>query len=233
MHVSLFTYSLTHLLTWTSMIVTIDGPAGAGKSSAARELARRLGFRFLDTGAMYRAVTWAAKERGLDLSDADGLARLVNDIRVELVGDRVLVDGRDVTKEIRTFEITTAIQYAADNPAVRAQLVEWQRAAANGHNVVTEGRDQGTVVFPQAECKIFLTADEDERARRRYRDLVGRGEKVSFDEVLSAQQTRDERDRNRPVGALVQADDAIQVSTNQRTPQEVVAQLEEIVRSKQ
>src|SRR5262245_25889752 len=181
------------------MIVTIDGPAGAGKSSAARELARRLGFRFLDTGAMYRAVTWAAKERGLDLTDADGLARLVRDIRVELVGDRVLVDGRDVTKEIRTFEITTAIQYAADNPAVRAQLVEWQRAAANNYDVVTEGRDQGTVVFPQAECKIFLTADEQERAERRYKDLVSKGESVTFDQVLSAQQTRDERDRSRPV----------------------------------
>jgi cytidylate kinase len=215
------------------MIVTIDGPAGAGKSSAARELARRLGFRFLDTGAMYRAVTWAAKVRGLDLADADALAQLAREIRVELAGDRVLVDGRDVTKEIRTFEITTAIQYAADNPAVRAQLVEWQRAAANSHDVVTEGRDQGTVVFPQAECKIFLTADEGERARRRYADLVARGEDVSFDEVLSAQQTRDERDRNRPVGALVKADDAIEVSTNQRSPQEVVAQLEEIVRSRQ
>jgi CMP/dCMP kinase len=213
------------------MIVTIDGPADAGKSSAARELARRLGFRFLDTGAMYRAVTWAAKQRGLNLADANALAQLVTDLRVELVGDRVLVDGRDVTREIRTFDITTAIQYAADNPAVRAQLVEWQRAAADDDNVVTEGRDQGTVVFPRAECKIFLTADEDERARRRYRDLVGRGENVSFDEVLSAQQTRDERDRNRPVGALVKAGDAIEVSTNERTPQEVVAELEQIVRS--
>jgi CMP/dCMP kinase len=215
------------------MIVTIDGPAGAGKSSAARELARRLGFRFLDTGAMYRAVTWAAMERGLDLADAESLARLARDMRVELVDDRVLVDGRDVTKEIRTFEITTAIQYAADNPAVRAQLVEWQRTAANNDNVVTEGRDQGTVVFPRAECKIFLTADEDERARRRFRDLVDRGEGVTFDEVLSAQQTRDERDRSRPVGALIKADDAIEVSTNRLSPQEVVAKLEEIVRTKQ
>src|SRR5262245_58938910 len=215
------------------MIVTIDGPAGAGKSSAARELASRLGFRFLDTGAMYRAVTWAAKQRGLDLADAEGLAELARGMRVELVDDRVLVDGRDVTKEIRTFEITTAIQYAADNPAVRAQLVEWQRTAANSHNVVTEGRDQGSVVFPRAECKIFLTADEGERARRRYRDLVDRGENVSFDEVLSAQQTRDERDRSRPVGALIKADDAIEVSTNRLTPQEVVAKLEKIVRSKQ
>ena len=215
------------------MIVTIDGPAGAGKSSAARELARRLGFRFLDTGAMYRAVTFAAKERGLDLADAARLAELVGEIRVDLDGDHVLLDGRDVTREIRTFDITTSIQYAADNPAVRNQLVAWQRAAADGRNVVTEGRDQGTVVFPHAECKIFLTADEDERARRRYRDLVIRGEHVTFDEVLDAQHVRDERDRTRQVGALRTAEDAIEVSTNGLSPAEVVARLEEIVRSKQ
>src|SRR6516162_6794521 len=148
------------------MIVTIDGPAGAGKSSAARELARRLGYRFLDTGAMYRAVTFAAKERGLDWDEADKLSELAHEIRVELDGDHVLLDGRDVTKEIRTFDITRSIQYAADNPAVRSQLVAWQRTAAAGVNVVTEGRDQGTVVFPEAGCKIFLTADEQERARR-------------------------------------------------------------------
>lgn len=215
------------------MIVTIDGPAGAGKSSAARELARRLGFRFLDTGAMYRAVTLAAKERHLELADAERLAELVGEIRVELDGDRVLLDGRDVTKEIRTFDITTSIQYAADNPAVRAQLVVWQRAAAAGCNVVTEGRDQGTVAFPEAECKIFLNADEQERAQRRYRDLVSRGEQVTFDEVLQAQHLRDERDRTRSVGALVKAADAIEVSTNGLSPAEVVARLEQIVRSKQ
>lgn len=215
------------------MIVTIDGPAGAGKSSAARELARRLGYRFLDTGAMYRVVTLAAKERGLDFGDADRLAQMVGEIQVELAGDRVLLDGRDVTKEIRTFDITTSIQYAADNPAVRAQLVIWQRDAANDENVVTEGRDQGTVVFPHAQCKIFLTADERERAERRFRDLIARGEQVSFDEVLSAQHNRDERDSTRAVGALVKADDAIEVSTTGLTPAEVVARLEEIVRSKQ
>jgi cytidylate kinase len=215
------------------MIVTIDGPAGAGKSSAARELARRLGFRFLDTGAMYRAVTFAAKQRGLDLADPDRLAELVGEIRVELAGDRVLLDGQDVTNEIRTFNITTSIQHAADNPAVRAQLVLWQRAAADGSDVVTEGRDQGTVVFPDAECKIFLTADEHERAERRFRDLIARGEAVSFDEVLNAQHHRDERDRTRAVGALIMADDAIEVSTSGLTPAEVVSRLEEIVRSKQ
>lgn len=215
------------------MIVTIDGPAGAGKSSAARELARRLGFRFLDTGAMYRAVTLAAKERGLNLADANRLAQLVGEIHVELDGEHVFLDGRDVTKEIRSFDITTSIQYAADNPAVRAQLVVWQREAAEGRDFVTEGRDQGSVVFPDAECKIFLTADEHERAERRYRDLVGRGEHVTFDQVLDAQHIRDERDRTRPVGALVMADDAIEVSTSGLSPAEVVARLEEIVRSKQ
>jgi len=215
------------------MIVTIDGPAGAGKSSAARGLARRLGFRFLDTGAMYRAVTLAARERGLDLADSEQLARLVDEIRVELAGDRVLLDGRDVTDAIRKFDIAVATHYAADNPAVRTKLVGWQRSAANQADVVTEGRDQGTVVFPHAECKIFLTAAEEERARRRHGDLLARGEHIPFDEVLTNQRLRDYRDATRPVGALVKADDAVEVSTDGLSPDEVIARLEQIVRSKQ
>jgi len=214
------------------MIVTIDGPAGAGKSSAARELARRLGFRFLDTGAMYRAVTLAARERGVDLADAAALARMVRDILVELDGSRVLLDGNDVTAAIRKFDITTAIHHAADNPDVRGQLVIWQREAAAGQDVVTEGRDQGTVVFPKAECKIFLTAGEEERARRRHADLHGRGENIPFDDVLANQRLRDQRDASRPVGALVKADDAVEVTTDGMSPDEVVSRLEEIVRSK-
>jgi cytidylate kinase len=191
-----------------------------------------LGFRFLDTGAMYRAVTLAAGERGVDLADAQSMAELAGSIRVELAADRVLLDGRDVTEAIRKFNVTTAIHYAADNPAVRAQLVLWQRAAAAGENVVTEGRDQGTVVFPHAECKIFLTADERERARRRHRDLVVRGENVPFDEVLANQRLRDQRDATRSVGALEKAADAIEVSTDGLTPAEVVARLEELVRTR-
>jgi CMP/dCMP kinase len=192
-----------------------------------------LGFRFLDTGAMYRAVTLAARQRQIDLADAAAMAELASAIRVELVADRVLVDGEDVTDAIRKFDITTAIHYAADNPGVRSQLVLWQRAAAAEDNVVTEGRDQGTVVFPHAECKIFLVADERERARRRFLDLAARGENVSFDEVLANQRLRDLRDASRAVGALVKADDALEVCTDGLAPQEVIEKLEAIVRSKQ
>jgi cytidylate kinase len=182
---------------------------------------------------MYRAVTLAARERGLDLADGDAMARLVREIRVELLGDRVLLDGNDVTTAIRKFDITTAIHYAADNAAVRHELVEWQRAAAAGDNVVTEGRDQGTVVFPDAECKIFLTAAEQERAKRRHADLLSRGEEISFEDVLANQRLRDHRDAARPVGALVKADGAIEVSTDGLSPDDVVAKLEKIVQSKQ
>jgi CMP/dCMP kinase len=214
------------------MIVTIDGPAGAGKSSAARELARRLGFRFLDTGAMYRAVVWAALDRGVDLTDPQAVAALAARLHIELKGDQVLVDGREVGRQIRTSDITAATYYAADNPAVRGLLVAWQQAAAQGHDVVTEGRDQATVVFPRAECKIFLTADAEERARRRHLDLAASGEVVSFEEVLAGQQIRDDRDASRPVGALRKADDAIEVSTDGLEPDEVVARLEQIVRAR-
>ncbi|MEX2169609.1 MAG: (d)CMP kinase [Pirellulales bacterium] len=213
------------------MLVTIDGPAGAGKSSAARTLAQRLGFHFLDTGAMYRAVTLAAHQRGIDLQDPDELEALAGTLHIEVSDSAVLLDGRDVTRAIRTFHVTTDTRYAADHPAVRARLVELQRASAAGKDVVTEGRDQGTVVFPDAECKIFLTASEEVRAHRRYEDLLARGEQVTYDDVLEKQHYRDELDRNRLVGALIKADDAIEVETDGLSHEEVVERLLEIVRN--
>lgn len=212
-----------------SMVVTIDGPAGAGKSSAARELARRLGFRFLDTGSMYRAVTLAATERGIDLADSDALVQVAEEVEIWLDEDRVLLDGRDVTRAIRTLEITSATKFAADCPRVRSRLVDQQRRIAEGLDVVTEGRDQSTVVFPDAECKIFLTAGEEVRAERRYLDLVGRGERVTLEEVLEKQRIRDQGDCTRAVGKLYKADDAIEVSTDGLTREEVVDRLMEIV----
>ena len=215
------------------MIVTIDGPAGAGKSYAARALAGRLGFRFLDTGATYRAVAFAAQCRGVDFNNEQALAELSSDIDIELTESQVLVDGEDVTDEIRTSAVTSVIHFVADNKRVRENLVSLQRQIVANDNVVTEGRDQGTVAFPHAECKIFLTASNEERARRRWLDLQERGEQVPFEEVLAQQNVRDRQDESRKVGRLVKADGAIEVSTDGMTPDQVVDRLEEIVRSKQ
>lgn len=212
------------------MIVTIDGPAGAGKSSVARDLARRLGFQFLDTGAMYRAVALAALRAGLGDDDTDKIAELAERLNVEFQGDRVLLDGADVTAAIRTSEVSAAVYLAADNPRVRARLVELQRNIAGARDTVTEGRDQGTVAFPHAECKIFLTATPQERARRRHAELASRGETLSLAEVLAQQTERDRRDAMRPVGALVRAADATEVLTDGLTAEQVVDRLEEIVR---
>ena len=140
------------------MIITIDGPAGAGKSTVARALARRLNFRFLDTGAMYRAVALAALRRGCDWDLPDDLARLARTLTIAVDGDRISVDGEDVSEAVRSVEVTAVTRYAADNPRVRAHLVELQRRLAGGDDIVVEGRDQGTVAFPAAECKIYLTA---------------------------------------------------------------------------
>lgn len=214
------------------MIVTIDGPAGAGKSSAARRLAERLGFGFLDTGSMYRAVTWAALRKGIPLDDDDALEQVAREVDIRLDDNRVLVDDQDVTREIRTFDITVATRFAADHPGVRERLVELQREVARGRDFVTEGRDQGSEVFPDAECKIYLTADDQIRAERRYRDLLARGESVTFEEVFAKQQDRDLRDATRHVGALTKADDAIEVVTDGLSPEEVVDRLVEIVESR-
>ncbi len=215
------------------MIVTIDGPAGAGKSSAARALAARLGFRFLDTGAMYRAVTLAAIERGVDLEDADALLDVAKSIHIDLADGLVQLDGRDVTRAIRTFEITTATRYAADHPGVRAHLVALQQKWADHLDVVAEGRDQSTVVFPHAECKIYLTASEEVRADRRYLDMVNRGEHVSRAEVLDKQRDRDTRDCTRAVGALTKTPQQIEVNTDGMSQDQVVERLMELVLEKQ
>jgi len=215
------------------MIVTIDGPAGAGKSTAARRLAERLGFHFLDTGAMYRAVAWAAIERSVPLENQQALADLARRLQIDLQEGRITVDGRDVTREIRTQEVTAATRYAADAPGVRDRLIELQREFARGRDVVAEGRDQGTVAFPGAACKIFLTASPAERARRRQADLAAAGEQVPLEALIAQQQQRDAEDAQRPVGALQAAEDAIEVCTDGMTLERVVDKLEALVRRRQ
>jgi len=214
------------------MIVAIDGPAGAGKSSISRQLAERLGFAFLDTGAMYRAVALAALRKGLGASQTQAIAELAAQLPIDFDGARTLLDGEDVSAAIRTSEVSSAVYLAADNVAVRARLVELQRQFAAGRDTVTEGRDQATVAFPHAECKIFLTASPLERAGRRYEELVARGERATLKDVLAQQLERDERDAARPVGALIKAADAVEVVTDGMTPAQVVDRLEAIVRAK-
>ena len=216
----------------SQMIITLDGPAGAGKSSVARELAQRLGYRFLDTGAMYRAVALAAQRRGLGWEDSHALAELASDVSIELRGDRVYLDGDDVTNEIRANHVTSVVHYVADNPEVRAELVRLQRRVAEGKNIVCEGRDQGTVAFPDAECKIFLTATPEERARRRLSQLQAQGENVEYHELLQQQNDRDLRDRSRPVGRLSKASDALELVSDGLSREQVIDRLEQLVRQR-
>lgn len=211
------------------MIVTIDGPAGAGKSTVARAVARRLGFRFLDTGAMYRAVVLAALQRHWPLDQPDEVARHTRRLTLQLDEGRVVLDGDDVTDRLRTSQIADHIHRIADNALVRERLVELQRDIAVGTDIVTEGRDQGTVAFPDAQCQIFLTASPAERARRRLQELRLAGEELSLAEVLRAQEERDRRDATRPVGGLRKAADAVVVMTDNLSEEQVVEQIVRLV----
>jgi CMP/dCMP kinase len=212
------------------MIVTIDGPAGAGKSSAAKALARRLGFEFLDTGAMYRAVSLAALRAGVGWTDEPALAELVGRIRIEIPPGRVLLDGEDVSALIRTPEVTRGSSVVAAVPAVRRRLVEVQRAIASGRDVVCEGRDQGTVAFPDAGCKFFLTADPDERLRRRLKEMADKGEVVDPEALRQALEERDRRDAGRDVAPMRPAEDAVVLDTTRLTLEQVIDRMEEEVR---
>ncbi|QEG00880.1 Cytidylate kinase [Stieleria maiorica] len=214
------------------MIVTIDGPAGAGKSSIAHQVASQLAFEFLDTGALYRAATLAAIRAKLDLENADGLAEFVGSLELSWQDRSVRLGDEDVSELIRTPEVTKSIRFLADVPAVRAQLSQIQRDIAAGRDIVTEGRDQGAEVFPHAECKVFLTASPLERAKRRMRQLADSGRYVSLEDVLSAQNQRDLEDRMRDVGRLRAAEDAVVVNTDGMSPEEVLQQIVSLVRSR-
>lgn len=215
------------------MIVTIDGPAGSGKSTTAKELARRLEFRFLDTGAMYRAVALACVMEDVATSHDDKVAEVAENLDLSFDGDRILLQGEDVTDALRSPEVTQSASIVAVNPQVRTAMAEVQRKFAAGQNIVTEGRDQGTVVFPHAGCKFFLTADPRERAARRLKDLEGKGAEVTFDDVYSQLRERDDRDERRQVAPLKPAPDAISIDTSAKTPEEVLDEMEQHVRRRQ
>jgi CMP/dCMP kinase len=213
------------------MIVTLDGPAGAGKSTTARALAARLGWCYLDTGAMYRAVALVALERAVPLDDEAAVAALAESLAIRFCDGRVLIDDRDVSAEIRTERVTQATRPVADAAAVREAMKQLQRRLAAGLDIVTEGRDQGSEVFPHAELKVFMTASAAERARRRHQEELARGLATSLAAVLDAQTRRDEGDRSRPVGAMRPAPDALLLETDGLSPAEVIERLVQLVES--
>ncbi len=214
------------------MIVTIDGPAGAGKSSIARAAAEQLGFEFLDTGALYRALTLAAIRSQVDFENASEVIDFAQTVDIQWDGNRVLLAGDDVSEQIRTPPVTDAIRYVADLPEIRTRLSEIQRKIAVNRKMVTEGRDQGSEVFQNAECKIFLTASPEERAKRRHQQLAEMGRPVPLEEILRAQDQRDQEDRSRPMGALRPAEDATVIDSDGMSSEEVLNAVLEIVRSK-
>lgn len=207
-------------------ILAIDGPAGAGKSTVARRVAEVLGFAFLDSGAMYRAATWNALHRCIDLSDEAALAEAARTMRFEVRdspdGQHVFVDGNDVTEAIRMPEVTRHIAKLDHNPKVRAHLVELQRSVGARGRTVAEGRDIGTVVFPKAKCKVYLDASLDERARRRGREFEAKGIPYDAASLKADIRARDEKDMTRAVAPLRRAEDAVLLDTSRMSTAEVI-----------
>ncbi|MCV7284006.1 (d)CMP kinase [Mycolicibacterium wolinskyi] len=217
-----------------SLVVAVDGPAGTGKSSVSRGLARALGARYLDTGAMYRITTLAVLRAGADLGDPEAIDRAAADVAVNVGSDpdedRAYLAGEDVSAEIRGDAVTRAVSAVSAVPAVRARLVDLQRGlAAGGGRVVVEGRDIGTVVLPDADVKIFLTASAEERARRRNAQNIANGLPDDYETVLADVQRRDHLDSTRPVSPLRAADDALVVDTSDMDETQVIAHLLDLV----
>ncbi len=206
-------------------VLTIDGPSGAGKGTVSRIVARRLGWRFLDSGAIYRALAWAARRRGVDLNDPDAVARVAGEMELEFICDddvKVLVDGEDVTDRLHTEECGRIASKIAAYPQVRRALLDKQRAFRRPPGLVADGRDMGTVVFPDAPYKVFLTASAEERARRRYLQLKAQGLDVNLDQIIKDLEERDRRDREREESPLVPAKDAVVIDSSDLSIDEVV-----------
>jgi len=212
--------------------VTIDGPAGAGKSSIARQVAAAIGFDFLDTGAMYRAVTLAAIREDVDWHDASAVIAIARKAEIDFRDDRIFLKGEDVSGLVRMPSVTSVVRHIADQPEIREVLTVRQRDFAFGRDVVTEGRDQGTEVFPSAECKIFLTASPEERARRRQQQLIATGRHVLIEDILAQQNQRDLEDRLRPIGRLRPASDAVQIQSDGMSTEAVLKSVLAIIRQR-
>jgi cytidylate kinase len=219
------------------LTIAIDGPSGAGKSTVGRALAKRLGYLYIDTGAMYRAVALKVKEKALVLGDESKLYALVSSLHITFVGKgketAVLCNGEDVTKAIRSPEMSRLASDVSKKKVVREALVRKQREMATGGGVVLEGRDIGTVVFPDAEIKFYLDANTEERGRRRFKELVEKGMKVDFNDTLEAVRKRDDNDMNRAISPLRKAGDAFFIDSTGRTVEEIVEEMANRVKARQ
>lgn len=215
------------------LVITVDGPAGSGKSTVSRMLAERLSYAYLDTGALYRAVAYCAARSGIRADDGEGLKNLCGRIRIDVRNEdgvmKVFVDGEDVSEQIRTPEMSMMASRVSASPAVRQALLGLQRKAAEKGPVVAEGRDMGTVVFPAADFKFFLTAGVEERSRRRYLELVEKGEGMPFEEVREEVIRRDRQDTDREIAPLRPAEGSILIDSSDLTPFEVIEKMLKII----
>jgi len=211
-------------------VVTIDGPAGAGKSTVAKEIAKRFGYVHLDSGALYRAVGYFCKLKGVDPTKKEDVLKAIKNLNVELLPNgRVLLNGRDVTEEIRTPEGGVLASQVAQFPEVREFVVKLLRKMAAGKKIVIDGRDAGTYIFPEAELKIYLTASPEERARRRYRELREKGFNVTLEEVLREVIERDRKDESRKFAPLKVPEGAIVIDTTNKNLKEVLREVSDIL----
>ena len=217
--------------------IAIDGPAGAGKSTIAKRLAKELGFMYVDTGAIYRTVAYFLDLLGISPKDVDGVERYIDELTVQIEYDEegvqhMIMNGMDVSGDIRTQDISQKASLVSAHGVVRDMLLNMQRDVAKKHNVIMDGRDIGTVVLPKADVKIFLTADPEVRAKRRYDELIAKGQKANLPTILKEIQQRDYQDTHRPIAPLKQAKDAVKVDTSALDIDGVVAEIKAIVGKK-
>ena len=216
--------------------IAIDGPSGAGKSTVAKAAAKALGFVYLDTGAIYRTVAWHITMMGIGPKDTDHVPMLLNDANIQIDfqpdGQHMILNGRDISGEIRTPEIASVASQVSAQPAVREFLLDMQRDLAKIHNIIMDGRDIGTVVLPNASMKIFLTASPEARAMRRYQEYLDKGQQATYEEVLADQKKRDYDDSHRKIAPLKQAKDAILVDTTEMGLQESIDYCVSLIREK-